>query len=93
MKNGEIRVLRDSLRVAQQEKEKQRQAHLLLEREKAHVQSEKEKELSKKVVVKLYFQYTIMSPRCHPTHYSGLIVMFTGTVLTIRVTLQRGRDE
>ncbi|XP_067095829.1 ATR-interacting protein isoform X2 [Osmerus mordax] len=49
MKNGEIRVLRDSLRVAQQEKEKQRQAQLLLEREKAHVQSEKEKELSKKV--------------------------------------------
>lgn len=49
MKNGEIRVLRDSLRVAQQEKEQQRQAQFLLEREKAHEQSEKEKELSKKV--------------------------------------------
>uniref|UniRef100_A0A4W5RCE2 Uncharacterized protein n=1 Tax=Hucho hucho TaxID=62062 RepID=A0A4W5RCE2_9TELE len=49
MKNGEIRVLRDSLRVAQQEKEAQRQAQLLLEREKRDTQSEKEKELSKKV--------------------------------------------
>lgn len=49
MKNGEIRVLRDSLRVAQQEKEAQRQAQLLLEREKRDAQSEKEKELSKKV--------------------------------------------
>ncbi|XP_064823498.1 ATR-interacting protein [Oncorhynchus masou masou] len=49
MKNGEIRVLRDSLRVAQQEKETQRQAQLLLEREKRETQSEKEKELSKKV--------------------------------------------
>ncbi|XP_038839856.1 ATR-interacting protein [Salvelinus namaycush] len=49
MKNGEIRVLRDSLRVAQQEKEAQRQAQLLLEKEKRDAQSEKEKELSKKV--------------------------------------------
>ncbi|KAF5908773.1 ATR-interacting protein, partial [Clarias magur] len=49
MKNGEIRVLRDSLRLANQEKEQQRQTHLELERDRAHVQSEKEKELSKKV--------------------------------------------
>ncbi|XP_060765965.1 ATR-interacting protein isoform X3 [Neoarius graeffei] len=49
MKNGEIQVLRDSLRLANQEKEQQRQAHLLLERDRAHIQSEKEKELSKKV--------------------------------------------
>lgn len=49
MKNGEIRVLRDSLRLANQEKEQQRQAHLELERDRAHIQSEKEKELSKKV--------------------------------------------
>lgn len=49
MKNGEIRVLRDSLRLANQEKEQQRQAHLELERDRAQIQSEKEKELSKKV--------------------------------------------
>ncbi|KAL7837596.1 hypothetical protein SRHO_G00273070 [Serrasalmus rhombeus] len=49
MKNGEIRVLRDSLRLANQEKEQQRQANLALERERASIQSEKEKELSKKV--------------------------------------------
>ncbi|KAI5607588.1 ATR-interacting protein isoform X1 [Silurus asotus] len=48
MKNGEIRVLRDSLRLANQEKEQQKQAYLELEKEKAHIQSEKEKELSKK---------------------------------------------
>ncbi|KAK3512586.1 hypothetical protein QTP70_017220 [Hemibagrus guttatus] len=49
MKNGEIRVLRDSLRLVNQEKEQQRQAHLELERDRAHIQSQKEKELSKKV--------------------------------------------
>ncbi|KAF7693198.1 hypothetical protein HF521_008514 [Silurus meridionalis] len=48
MKNGEIRVLRDSLRLANQEKEQQKQAYLELEKEKVHIQSEKEKELSKK---------------------------------------------
>lgn len=49
MKNGEIRVLRDSLRVANQEKEQQKLALYHQEREKAQAQSEKEKELSKKV--------------------------------------------
>lgn len=49
LKNGEIRVLRDSLRLANQEKEQQRQAHLDLERDRTRTQSEKEKELSKKV--------------------------------------------
>ncbi|KAI7791201.1 ATR-interacting protein [Triplophysa rosa] len=49
MKNGEIRVLRDSLRLANQEKDQQRQAQLALEREKAQAQSEREKELTKKV--------------------------------------------
>ncbi|XP_066527319.1 ATR-interacting protein isoform X2 [Hoplias malabaricus] len=49
MKNGEIRVLRDSLKVANQEKEQQRQAYVALERDRILVQSEKEKELSKKV--------------------------------------------
>ncbi|XP_048038645.1 ATR-interacting protein isoform X5 [Megalobrama amblycephala] len=49
MKNGEIRVLRDSLKLANQEKEQQRQTQLALEKEKAHAQSEREKELSRKV--------------------------------------------
>ncbi|XP_058616823.1 ATR-interacting protein [Onychostoma macrolepis] len=49
MKNGEIRVLRDSLKQANQEKEQQRQTQLALEKEKAHAQSEHEKELSRKV--------------------------------------------
>ncbi|XP_030634118.1 ATR-interacting protein [Chanos chanos] len=49
MKNGEICVLRDSLRLANQERDQQRQAQLLLERERAHAQSEREKELAKKV--------------------------------------------
>ncbi len=49
MKNGEIRVLRDSLKQANQEKEQQRQTQLTLEKEKAHAQSEREKELSRKV--------------------------------------------
>ncbi|XP_059399281.1 ATR-interacting protein [Carassius carassius] len=49
MKNGEIRVLRDSLKLANQEKEQQRQTQLALENEKADAQSEREKELSRKV--------------------------------------------
>lgn len=54
MKNGEIRVLRDSLRLANQEKDQQRQAQMALEREKAQAQSEREKELTKKVRVVLH---------------------------------------
>ncbi|XP_028854246.1 ATR-interacting protein isoform X2 [Denticeps clupeoides] len=49
MKNGEIRVLRDSLRLANQDKEQQRQSQLQQERERAQAQSEREKELNKKV--------------------------------------------
>ncbi|XP_049589129.1 ATR-interacting protein isoform X2 [Syngnathus scovelli] len=48
-KNGEIRLLRDSLKGAQQEKETQRQALALLEKQKQREQSDKEKELHKKV--------------------------------------------
>uniref|UniRef100_A0A671T0R1 ATR-interacting protein-like n=1 Tax=Sinocyclocheilus anshuiensis TaxID=1608454 RepID=A0A671T0R1_9TELE len=49
MKNGEIRVLRDSLKQANQEKEQQWQTQLALEKEKAPAQSERDKELSRKV--------------------------------------------
>nr|XP_055072746.1 ATR-interacting protein [Misgurnus anguillicaudatus] len=49
MKNGEIRVLRDSLRLANQEKEQQRQAQVAVEKERAQAQSERERELNRKV--------------------------------------------
>ncbi|TRZ01602.1 hypothetical protein DNTS_022961 [Danionella cerebrum] len=49
MKNGEIRVLRDSLKLANQEREQQRQTHMVVEREKTQAQSERKKEFSKKV--------------------------------------------
>lgn len=49
MKNGEIRVLRDSLRGAQQEKETQRQKHIQQESQRQKEQSDREKELNRKV--------------------------------------------
>lgn len=49
LKNGEIRVLRDSLKGAQQEKEAQRQNQILLESQRQKEQSDREKELNRKV--------------------------------------------
>ncbi|KAM4740892.1 ATR-interacting protein isoform 2-T3 [Anableps anableps] len=49
LKSGEIRVLRDSLKASQQEKEAQRQNQVLLETQRQKEQSDKEKELNKKV--------------------------------------------
>ncbi|XP_037535600.1 ATR-interacting protein [Nematolebias whitei] len=49
LKSGEIRVLRDSLKAAQQEKEAQRQTQVLRETQRQKEQSEKEKELNRKV--------------------------------------------
>lgn len=49
VKSGEIRVLRDSLKGVQQEKEAQRQNQILLEGQRQREQSEKEKELNRKV--------------------------------------------
>ncbi|XP_047438914.1 ATR-interacting protein [Mugil cephalus] len=49
LKSGEIRILRDSLKAAQQEKEAQRQNQILLEAQKQKEQSDREKELNKKV--------------------------------------------
>lgn len=49
MKSGEIRVLRDSLRAAQQEAETQRQKQIQIQSQHQHDQSLKEKELLKKV--------------------------------------------
>ncbi|XP_014840711.1 PREDICTED: ATR-interacting protein isoform X1 [Poecilia mexicana] len=50
LKSGEIRVLRDSLKAAQQEKETQRQNQVLLETQRQREQSDREKELNKKVL-------------------------------------------
>ncbi|XP_043976797.1 ATR-interacting protein isoform X2 [Gambusia affinis] len=50
LKSGEIRVLRDSLKAAQQEKETQRQHQVLLETQRQREQSDREKELNKKVL-------------------------------------------
>ncbi|KAL7407502.1 hypothetical protein ABVT39_009609 [Epinephelus coioides] len=49
LKNGEIRVLRDSLKGAQQEKETQRQNQIQLETQRQKEQSDREKELNRKV--------------------------------------------
>lgn len=49
LKSGEIRVLRDSLRGAQQEKEAQRQSQIQLETQRQKDQTEKEKDLNRKV--------------------------------------------
>ncbi|XP_029358384.1 ATR-interacting protein isoform X2 [Echeneis naucrates] len=49
LKSGEIRVLRDSLKASQQEKEAQKQKQILLETRRQTEQSDREKELNKKV--------------------------------------------
>ncbi|XP_038136815.1 ATR-interacting protein isoform X1 [Cyprinodon tularosa] len=49
LKSGEIRVLRDSLKEAQQEKEAERQNQVILETQKQKEHSDREKELNKKV--------------------------------------------
>ncbi|KAM4722236.1 ATR-interacting protein [Rhinophrynus dorsalis] len=49
VKNGEIKVLRDALHQTESDLEQQRISHMLLEKEKSHIQSEREKELSRKM--------------------------------------------
>lgn len=49
LKNGEIRVLRDSLKGAQQEKETQRQNYIQQESQRQKEHSDREKELNRKV--------------------------------------------
>ncbi|CAN2391424.1 K63-linked polyubiquitin modification-dependent protein binding [Pristimantis euphronides] len=49
IKNGEIKVLRDALRQSESSLEQQRIAHVVLEKEKTQVQSEKDKEVLKKI--------------------------------------------
>ncbi|XP_029455255.1 ATR-interacting protein [Rhinatrema bivittatum] len=49
IKNGENKVLRDSLRQTESDLEQEKRSHSVLEKERAQIQSEKEKELSKKL--------------------------------------------
>ncbi|XP_030062180.1 ATR-interacting protein isoform X2 [Microcaecilia unicolor] len=49
IKNGEIKVLRDCLRQNESNLDQEKKSYLLLEKERAQVQGEKEKELSKKL--------------------------------------------
>lgn len=49
LKSGEIRVLRDSLKAAQQEKEAQRQSQIQLETQRRQSDKDKEKELNRMV--------------------------------------------
>uniref|UniRef100_A0ABI8AM92 ATR interacting protein n=1 Tax=Felis catus TaxID=9685 RepID=A0ABI8AM92_FELCA len=49
IKNGEIKILRDSLHQTESILEEQRRSHFLLEQEKTQVLSDKEKEFSKKL--------------------------------------------
>ncbi|XP_053577168.1 ATR-interacting protein [Bombina bombina] len=49
VKNGEIKVLRDTLRQTETDMEQQKVSHMMQEKEKDQIQNEKEKELSKKL--------------------------------------------
>lgn len=55
IKNGEIKILRDSLHQTESILEEQRRSHFLLEQEKTQVLSDKEKEFSKKVTQNCFF--------------------------------------
>lgn len=59
IKNGEIKILRDSLHQTESVLEEQRKSHFLLEQEKTQALGDKEKEFSKKVTqstfILLYF--------------------------------------
>lgn len=55
IKNGEIKILRDSLHQTESILEEQRRSHFLLEQEKTQALNEKEKEFSKKVTQNICF--------------------------------------
>lgn len=55
IKNGEIKILRDSLHQTESILEEQRRSHFLLEQEKTQALNEKEKEFSKKVTHNICF--------------------------------------
>ena len=61
IKNGEIKILRDSLHQTESILEEQRRSHFLLEQEKTQALSDKEKEFSKKVTQSICFACTDIS--------------------------------
>uniref|UniRef100_A0A2K6A2D6 ATR interacting protein n=1 Tax=Mandrillus leucophaeus TaxID=9568 RepID=A0A2K6A2D6_MANLE len=75
IKNGEIKILRDSLHQTESVLEEQRRSHFLLEQEKTQALSDKEKEFSKKVTQSICFEFetslgnilTFSSPRKNPS--------------------------
>ncbi|XP_031424344.1 ATR-interacting protein [Clupea harengus] len=102
MKNGEIRVLRDSIRLANQEKEQQRLALYHQEKEKSQAQSDREKELSKKIQSlqsELHFKEAEMNKMKSKLQHSERGGKLPGTPsaknspkMTSTVTLQQDRE-
>ena len=64
IKNGEIKILRDSLHQTESILEEQRRSHFLLEQEKTQALSDKEKEFSKKVTQSIWFACMDISFAC-----------------------------
>lgn len=63
IKNGEIKILRDSMLQMECTLEEQRRSYMLLEKEKDQTLSEKEKEFSKKVACVVCFLFCfVFSP-------------------------------
>lgn len=65
IKNGEIKILRDSLHQTESVLEEQKRSHFLLEQEKTQALSEKEKEFSKKVSHSIYVHAADSSAAVH----------------------------
>lgn len=61
IKNGEIKILRDSLHQTESMLEEQRRSHFLLEQEKTQALGDKEKEFSKKV--NFFFFFLVLATR------------------------------
>lgn len=60
IKNGEIKILRDSLHQTESILEEQRRSHFLLEQEKTQALGDKEKEFSKKVTQSFFFFFLVL---------------------------------
>lgn len=69
IKNGEIKILRDSLHQTESMLEEQRRSHFLLEQEKTQALGDKEKEFSKKVNFFFFFSCSGHKNKCFlPVH-------------------------
>lgn len=77
LKSGEIRVLRDSLKAAQQEKEAERQNQVILETQRQKEHSDREKELNKKVTLVKDMDMFILHS------YSIVCLLYAGSVSAV----------